>query len=149
MELKNTISADVIKIPLSAKTKPDIIHELVEILTKSGKIKNTELVYNHVMARENKRSTGLEKGVAVPHAKTPEVSSIVIAVGIAPNGIDFEAIDHQPSRLFFLLLAPPDQSGPHLEALAEIARICKSDETVNAIIHAATPQEVLAHLPFN
>ncbi|MHC4581272.1 MAG: PTS sugar transporter subunit IIA, partial [Planctomycetota bacterium] len=85
----------------------------------------------------------LEKGIAVPHAKTPAVSSLKLAIGIAPGGIDFEALDKQPSKLFFLLVAAPDQSGPHVEALAEIAKLSRSNALCRALVNAENAAEVV------
>jgi nitrogen PTS system EIIA component len=71
------------------------------------------------------------------------VKKLTIAIGIAPRGIDFAALDNQPSRLFFLILAAPDQSGPHIEALAEIASITKSETFCRTITQSKTAKEVL------
>jgi len=79
----------------------------------------------------------------VPHAKTDAVRKLTMALGIAPAGVDFEAIDGNPSHLFFLLLASPDQSGPHIEALAEIARITRSKAFYKMLITAGSAEEVV------
>ena len=143
MALIDQIHPEIIKTPLEGRTKPEIIRELIGILSAAGKIEDTEAVYDAIMQRESLGSTGLEAGIAVPHAKTNAVQSLTIAIGIKPDGVDFEALDGQPSRLFFLILAPPDQSGPHIEALAEIARITKSGGFIRVLMNAATPEEVV------
>jgi PTS system fructose-specific IIC component/PTS system nitrogen regulatory IIA component len=96
-----------------------------------------------VQEREEKMSTGLEKGIAVPHAKTDAVSSLKLAIGIAPEGIDFDSMDKEPSKLFFLLLAPPGQAGPHVEALSEIAKLANSTSFCKALINADNAREVV------
>ena len=83
MAVVNLIEEDIIKIPLEAKTKPDVIKELVDVLKKAGKIEDAESVFRAVMLRENMGSTGLEKGIAVPHAKTHKVNNLVLAIGVA------------------------------------------------------------------
>jgi mannitol/fructose-specific phosphotransferase system IIA component (Ntr-type) len=95
------------------------------------------------MKRESLGSTGLEQGIAVPHAKTQAVNALTVALGISPKGIEFQAIDGNPSKLFFLLLAPPDQSGPHIEALADIARITKSQAFCRTVISSTSAAEVV------
>ena len=125
MAVVNLIEEDIIKIPLEAKTKPDVIKELVDVLKKAGKIEDAESVFRAVMLRENMGSTGLEKGIAVPHAKTHKVNNLVLAIGISPEGVDFDSLDGEPSKLFFLLIATPQQAGPHIEALSEIARLTR------------------------
>ena len=113
MAVVNLIEEDIIKIPLEAKTKPDVIKELVDVLKKAGKIEDAESVFRAVMLRENMGSTGLEKGIAVPHAKTHKVNNLVLAIGVSPEGVDFDSLDGEPSKLFFLLIATPQQAGPH------------------------------------
>ena len=143
MALIDRIELKVVKVPLEAETKNGVIHELVEILANAGVITDTEKSYDAVLTREALGSTGLENGVAVPHAKTNSVASLAIAIGIAPDGIDFDALDGMPSKLFFLLLAPPDQSGPHIEALAEIARVTRSKAFCRALTSSVSADEVV------
>ncbi len=143
MAIVDLITANVIRVPLKSKTKTEVIRELVDVLDKAGKISDTESVFKAVIARENMGSTGLEKGIAVPHAKTEKVKTLTLAIGIAPDGVDFDSLDGEPSKLFFLLLAQPNQSGPHIEALAEIARITRSQSFCRLLSNAATADEVV------
>jgi fructose-specific phosphotransferase system IIA component len=144
MALIDLISPEVVKIPLSGQNKPDIIRELLSVLDAAGKVADSETAYDALLAREAMGSTGLESGIAVPHAKTDAVGDLTIAIGIAPGGVDFDSIDGKPSRLFFLMLAPPDKSGPHIEALAEIARITTSHAFCRLLIAATSAEEVVA-----
>ena len=143
MAVVNLIEEDIIKIPLEAKTKPDVIKELVDVLKKAGKIEDAESVFRAVMLRENMGSTGLEKGIAVPHAKTHKVNNLVLAIGVSPEGIDFDSLDGEPSKLFFLLIATPQQAGPHIEALSEIARLTRSSNFCKLLLNAKTPKEIV------
>jgi fructose-specific phosphotransferase system IIA component len=143
MALVDLIRPEVVKVPLVSTTKPELIREMVELLRDAGKISDVEAVYDALMKRESLGSTGLEQGIAVPHAKTTAVNALTVALGIAPKGIDFQAIDGNPSKLFFLLLAPPDQSGPHIEALADIARITKSQAFCRTVTGSTSPDEVV------
>ena len=143
MALIDMIVEKVIKTPLASKDKPDVMRELVQILKDAGEIDDFDTVLKAVQEREDRMSTGLEKGIAVPHAKTKAVSSLKLAIGIAPEGIDFDSMDKEPSQLFFLLLAPPGQSGPHVEALAEIAKLAHSTSFCKALINADNAQEVV------
>ncbi len=143
MAVVNLIEEDIIKIPLAAKTKPDVIKELVDVLKKAGKIEDAESVFRAVMLRENMGSTGLEKGIAVPHAKTHKVNNLVLAIGVSPEGIDFDSLDGEPSKLFFLLIATPQQAGPHIEALSEIARLTRSSNFCKLLLNAKTPKEIV------
>ena len=143
MAIVDLIATDVVRVPLKSKTKTEVIRELIDVLNKAGKINDAESVFKAVIARENMGSTGLEKGIAVPHAKTEKVKNLTLAIGIAPDGVDFDSLDGEQSKLFFLLLAQPSQSGPHIEALAEIARITRSQSFCRLLINAKTPEEVV------
>jgi len=142
MSLADLIGPEVVKVPLAARTKNEALRELARVLLDAGKIRELEPACDALLAREALGSTGLEQGIAVPHAKTRAVSKLTAAIGISPKGIDFQSIDGQPAQLFFLLLAPPDQSGPHIQALAEIARLCKSPTFMRLLSAASSPQEV-------
>ena len=143
MALLDLLSPEVVKVPLQSRTKQEIIRELVELLRDAGRITEVQPVYDAIIARESMGSTGLESGIAVPHAKTRAVRKLTMALGVSPEGVDFQAIDGKPSKLFFLLLAPPDQSGPHIQALAEIARITKSPSFCSAVVHAPSAQGIV------
>ncbi|MCL2295085.1 MAG: PTS sugar transporter subunit IIA [Spirochaetes bacterium] len=143
MAIVDLIATNVIRVPLKSNTKTEVIRELIEVLDKAGKIEDAESVFKAVIARENMGSTGLEKGIAVPHAKTEKVKKLTLAIGISSVGIDFDSLDGEPSKLFFLLLAQPSQSGPHIEALAEIARITRSQSFCRLLINAKAPEEVI------
>jgi len=143
MALVELITEDVVKVPLFSTTKTAAIEELIKILVDAGKIKDLQVAFTAIMERENKGSTGLEKGIAVPHAKCSQVKTLTVAVGISPGGIDFSSMDGKPSHIFFLLLAPPDQSGPHIQALSEIAKITRSEALLRTIKNAISPSEVV------
>jgi len=148
MSILQLASEDVIKIGLTSQSheKPDVLRELVQILVSAGKINDLETVLQALLKRESLQSTGLESGIAVPHAKTPVVSKLTLAIGISKEGINFDAIDKKPSHLFFLLLSPPDKSGPHIGALAEIARLSTSKDILLKLKEAATTKDVIALL---
>jgi len=142
MGLADLVVEKIVKTPLESKDKPDVLRELVHMLKEAGEIDDFDAVLKAVQDREDKLSTGLEKGIAVPHAKTDSVSGLKLAIGIAPQGIDFDSMDREPSKLFFLLLAPPGQAGLHVEALAEIAKRAQSTSFCEALVRAESAQEV-------
>ena len=143
MALLDLIQENVVRVPLKETSKYEVIRELVDILKDAEKISDPEPIYQAIQKREEQGSTGLENGIAVPHAKTSSVEELTLAIGIAPQGIDFQALDGKPSKVFFLLLAPPDKSGPHIEALAEIARITQSGAFMRLLTSARTAEEVV------
>ena len=143
MALVDLISHEIVKVPLISDNKPDVIRELVQVLKDAGKIDDVDVVLEAIHKREDLGSTGLERGIAVPHAKTDSIKDLTIAIGISPEGIDFDSIDGKPSHLFFMMLAPPNQSGPHIEALAEIAKLSRSAAFINTLLNARNADEVV------
>jgi nitrogen PTS system EIIA component len=143
MALIELVNQKIVKIPLVSKTKPDVLRELVGILKEAGEITDFESALKAVQVREDKQSTGLTDNIAVPHAKTAAVSRLKLAIGISPEGIDFDSLDQQPSKLFFLLLASPNMSGPHVQALAEIAKLSRSKALCQSLFSAASAKQVV------
>jgi fructose-specific phosphotransferase system IIA component len=143
MAFIDLVEPKIVKVPLEAKSKEGAIRELLQLLVDAGYLQDFDSAYDALLERESKGSTGLENGIAVPHAKTATVSNLTLAIGIAPEGIDFRALDGNPSHLFFLMLAPPDQSGPHIEALSEIAKVTQSKGFRKMLVNAEDAEEVI------
>jgi len=143
MALIDKITENVVKVPLESTTKPEVLKELLHLLVINGQVRDEASVYASLLDRESLGSTGLENGIAVPHTKTAAVNDLQIAIGIAPDGIEFQALDGGLSKLFFMILAAPDQSGRHIEALSEIAGMSRSTAFLRALVAASTPGEVV------
>lgn len=143
MALIDLIEESVVRAPLTSTGKEAVIRELVDVLVAAGKITDAQTVLKAVQDREAKGSTGLADGVAVPHGKTVAARELTIAIGVSPEGIEFGSMDGQPARLFFLILAPPDQTGPHIEALAEIARISRSKAFCSSLVACRDAAELV------
>ncbi len=143
MTLPDIISEEVVRVPLISDTKTEVIKELIHVLKNAEKISEFEAIYDAIIAREDLGTTGMEYGIAVPHAKTPAVQNLTAAIGISPDGVAFGAIDGKPSQLIFLILAPPGQSGPYIELLAEIAHITRSKSFCEMLISATSAKEVM------
>lgn len=143
MNLKDLLSADVIKIPLENLEKSLIIEEMVDLLEEAGKLGNRGMVLDAVLERERVMSTGMGDGVAIPHAKSDGVTELVAAFGITKQNIDFEAIDGKPVRIIFLLVGPTDQTGPHLKALSRISRLMHRKEFRETLAASKTAEDVM------
>jgi mannitol/fructose-specific phosphotransferase system IIA component (Ntr-type) len=113
------------------------------LLVDTSDVEDPDPIFEAVMAREREGSTGLEKGVAIPHAKSDEVKGLTIVVGISREGVNFEAQDGKPSRLFFLMVAPTSQSGPHVQAIARIVKMIKIDRFRKKLLDARKPDDVV------
>ncbi len=146
MILLDILTKDVIAVPLKTHDKNGAIRELIKLLKNNGKITDEEKVYDAIMTREDKCSTGLEKGIAVPHAKTEAATKLTAAIGISPEGIEFGSLDGAPSKLIFLVIAPPAGSGAHIELLSEIARLSKFQSICDELVEAESAEKVLSIL---
>lgn len=142
MKRKRLLSPEQVVLPLQATTKDEVIEELLDVLMKSGKVKDRAVALEALREREQKMSTGMEKGVAIPHGKCDCVDELVTAAGVAPEGIDFDALDKKPSYIFIMTLSPKDRSGPHIQFLAEVSQLLKHQETRDALLQAGSPEEV-------
>ena len=127
---------------LQGKTKEEIITVLVDLLAWQGKLLNRDMVLNDVLEREKIMSTGMEHGIALPHGKTDGVNDLAVAVGICKEGVDFESIDGEKSRIFILVVSPKKTSGPHVQFLAAIGTILKDEQTREKLIDADSPEEI-------
>ena len=129
MKFADFVSVEAIQAELTAVSKPAAIEELVDSLVASGAIRQgeKESVVKAIMKREELGSTGMGRGVAVPHTKHPSVDRLVGTVGVSSVGIDFNSLDGEKVQLFFLLISPPDRPGDHLRALENIARQLRDD----------------------
>ena len=143
MNLKTVLSKDVISLHLKGTTKEDIINELLDMLVATKKIGDRTAAFNAVMEREQKMSTGMKHGIAIPHGKSPTINDLVACIGISDTAVDFDALDHEPCRIFIMTLSPVEKTGPHLQFLAEISLLFKSADKRQEILKATTPDDVL------
>lgn len=143
MRLSEILKPQNIKIPLEAKTKNDAIAELVSLLATNGEVKEPKKVLDSVLDREATRTTGIGNGLAIPHGKCAGVDHLVVAIAKPETPIEFDSIDGRPVNLIVLLASPPDQTGPHIQALARISRLMNVDAFRQAMRTATTPQQIL------
>ena len=123
MNLKKVLSLDTVWVDLKADSKQGIIEEMVDRLMAAGKIKDREAVLQAVVEREEKMSTGMQNGVAIPHGKTDAVKSLVAAIGLNKAGVNFDSMDGLPCTIFIMTLSPIKRRGPHMQFLAEVSRL--------------------------
>lgn len=129
---------------LKGKTKKDILKELIDILVKSGQLEYSrkDKVLADLVERESIMSTGMQDGIALPHAKTNEVPSLVSAVGVKREGVDFNSLDKKPSTIFVITLVPREFSQPYLQYMAEVARFLMNNENRRRILSCNRNEEL-------
>ncbi len=142
MKLTDILSPTCVKVPLAASDKGGVIAELIDLLVANGLTHDRDGLLEPVLAREATRTTGIGHGLAIPHAKSDNVSQLVMAVGKPAEPIDFDSIDREPVTVVVLLVGPPDQTGPHIQALARISRLMLMDKFRSAIARAQSADEL-------
>ncbi len=146
MQILDFLAADAIKMSLESKNKKDAIKEMVELLVKTGKVKDKKKMLQTLMEREELGSTGIGQGIAIPHGKSDTVSDLAAAFGLSADGITFDSLDGEPVNIFFLLVAPEGAAGAHLKALARISSLLKDKYFRKSLLSAKTPEDVVKNI---
>jgi fructose-specific phosphotransferase system IIA component len=142
MKLVSLLSENLIKVPLKASAKVEVIKELLALLAEYHLVKNPEEVLEAVLEREAILSTGLGNGVAIPHCKSGSVENFSVALGIHPDGVDFQSLDQQPAHIIFLLIGPENKPGLHIRLLSRISRIISREDIRQQILAIQSSEEV-------
>lgn len=143
MKIIDLLKPQSILLNASPTNKADAIYTLGDLMDKGGNLSDKAEYLEAVFAREESGSTGLGDGIATPHAKSAGVKEAGLAAMVVPNGVDFEALDGQPSRLFFMIAAPEGAADTHVEVLSKLATMVIDPDFKNALIQAATVDRFL------
>lgn len=143
MKISELLDEGSIEAELRATDKDGVLSELVELTLRKQKSVDRKVVQQAVKQREELMSTGIGNDIGLPHAKTNAVADLIIGFGRSLKGIEFGALDGKPVKLFFMLLAPEDQSGPHVKALAHISRLLKHSYFRDALLGAKNAKEIM------
>jgi len=114
------------------------------VLVRAGRVSDRSGVFDAVIQREAQQTTGIGGGVAVPHAKHESIQQLTAALGISRDGVDFDAVDDKPVNVVFLIMARVNDPGPHIQALAEIARLLQIPGFFRKLVEAGSSDEVLS-----
>jgi fructose-specific phosphotransferase system IIA component len=143
MNLKKLLSEDTIILELKGNTKEEIIQEMVDLLVVKGRIKDRDAALKAVLEREQKMSTGMQHGIAIPHGKTDSVDKLVTAMALKKEGVDFGSMDGKPSTIFVMTLSSVSRTGPHIQFLSEISQVLNDSEKRERLLLAQSAAEVL------
>ena len=141
--INNMLSENCINLDLKGTNKGQIIDELVEMLNAAGKLNDKEEYKKEILKRESQSSTGLEEGIAIPHAKTSAVKVPSIAFGLSKAGVDYDSLDGEPSKLFFMIAAPANASDTHIEVLSKLTTTLLDDDIRERLLNATSSKEVI------
>ncbi|MCD6305611.1 MAG: PTS sugar transporter subunit IIA [Deltaproteobacteria bacterium] len=142
MKLSEIITIDKIIPDLKAKDKKGVLSELAEVITRQHPYIDKGMLVKVLIEREHLGSTGIGEGVAIPHGKLSSVKQPIVSFGRSKKGLDFDSMDGQPAYLFFLLLAPENSSGVHLQVLTRIAKMLKKSSFRKELMQAETQEDL-------
>lgn len=142
MKLGDLLDKDLVLPTISARTKKEVLAELVAVAEKADRGVVAETALGVLLEREKLGTTGIGDGIAIPHGKLDCIENICVVVGRSEEGVEFDALDHKPCHIFFLVLAPEQVAGMHLRVLAHISRLLK-DEQFRKTFRAASDVDTL------
>jgi PTS system nitrogen regulatory IIA component len=144
MRMSDFVVRDAVIPSLSATTKEAVIRGMVESLHTAGLFRDADLedIIRAILKRELLGSTGIGRGVAIPHTKHASVEKLVGTLAVSTSGVAFESLDGEPVYIFVLLISPQDRPGDHLRALENVSRCLRDDEFVKRLRAATTREEI-------
>lgn len=144
MKFSDFVILDAIQARLESGDKPAIIRTLVQSLVAAGAIQEVDCegIVGAIMKREELGSTGIGRGIAVPHTKHSSVDRLIGTVGVCAEGVNFDSLDGEKVQLFFILVSPPDRPGDHLRALEHVTRRLRTDSLCRFLKQSTTRDQV-------
>ncbi len=146
MRLSQTLDAKLVLISPPVGGRDELFQEFAEAFRTAGLVSKSKIVVDRLREREGILSTGIGRGVAIPHAQIPGLGKIAMAVSIHPDGVPYPALDDKPVRLVFCLLGDADTAADHLAGLARLARIARKGDALEDLILAKSGEEFIAKL---
>lgn len=141
MDVIRQLDEQVVKVPLEAMDKEEAIAELLELLVRTGRVTSRDELLEALYERESKGSTGIGEGVAIPHARHPEVDGAQVAAGGSKEGIDFDALDDRDVQVIFLVVAEEENPSANVEALAELGNLVQMPGIYDRLVEADSADE--------
>ncbi len=143
MQILELLREEHVRIGLESDQKESAIAEVLELLVASGDVPDRDGAYDSLLEREDKGTTGIGQSVGVPHAKHESITHLCMALGVSRNGVEFDAIDGAPVHVIFLIMAEPNNPGPHVQCLAQVARLCQTPGFLRRLQAAGSTREAL------
>ena len=143
MKITELLDINSIDLNPQISNKEEAIDHLVNLLDQSGKLNDKEIYKESVLNREKQSTTGIGDGVAIPHGQSEGVQTAGLSAMVVKEGLDFKSLDGQPTYLFFMIGAPKDSEGAHLQALAQLSTLLMEEDFRNALINASSKEEFL------
>ncbi|MBD7913168.1 MULTISPECIES: PTS fructose transporter subunit IIABC [Clostridium] len=144
MKITDLLKATGIELNPNVKTKSEAIDKLVDLMSLTGNLRDKDAYKKAVLERESLSTTGIGEGIAIPHAKTTAVKNAGLSAIVLKDGIDFDSLDGEPAKLFFLIAAPEGENNLHLDVLARLSTILMDTDFKNKLINAKSKEEFLS-----
>lgn len=144
MRITDLLQKQAVDLHAAASGKSEAIDKIVALMEKTGCVRDAEQYKAAVIAREAEGTTGIGEGVAIPHAKTDAVIKPALAAMVIPDGVDYEALDGEPTNLFFLIAAPNTEDNVHLDVLGKLSVLLMDDGFRADLLHAKTVEEFIS-----
>ena len=147
-DIAKRINSNAVEARLKGVSKQEIIEEMVDLVIRSGQLEygKKEKVLKSILEREKTMSTGMQYGIAIPHAKTNAVKEVVCAIGIKRQGVDFQSLDGEPSKIFAMILSPRGVAGPHIRFMADISQLFMDVGCRKRLVEAEDNQQLYSIL---
>ena len=146
MRLSELLNSSAVSLRLKARVKREALVEMVDLLEAAHKFRSQGEILDRVVRREAMMTTGIGNGVAIPHGKARSVDHMAAAVGVCPEGLDFESEDGQPVYLVVLLVSPESATSQHVKVLANISRLLKEESVRKTLREVRSPEDFIAAL---
>lgn len=143
VKITDYMTEELINLQLKGKTKEAVLDELAGLISKSPSLNCKDTIKKALLEREEIGSTGIGRGIAIPHAKTEYAKNLTIAFGISKDKIDFDSLDGEGVRIFFVFASPVKDTQVYLKVLARISRLIRSEGFRNKLLNAKTPKEII------
>jgi PTS system nitrogen regulatory IIA component len=144
MRIVEFLKVEAVTPALVSTTKSDVLKELAQTLTRANPTISAERFHTVLSEREKLVSTGMERGVAIPHGRLAELPGLTACFAVSKAGIDFQSHDGKPAHFFFALVAPENSAGLHLKALSKINRLFRSEQLKEGILQATSAEDIYA-----
>jgi PTS system nitrogen regulatory IIA component len=144
LRLSEILDERRISVALRAVNKDSALSALTDLFVRDDEALDADAILRSLREREALASTGVGSGVAIPHGRLPNLQRIVAAVGVCPDGVEFDAVDGRPARILVAVLAPEQQAAEHLKALARLSRLLRDDSVRERVQRAGDPRQALA-----
>jgi fructose-specific phosphotransferase system IIA component len=143
VRLQDYAALDLIATEVAARDKEDLLARLVDLLMRGGRVRDSDTLMRELLKREGVMSTGIGGGIAIPHALTNDIETLVIVFGRTQKPIDFQALDAQPVDLVFMLVGPKSAASLYVKLLARVSRLLQNESFKERLRQATRPEEVL------